>query len=124
MALQVEKSAKSADVVGLRKAGGQWLKKKREERGLSQSQLAAALGSDHYTFISQIEIGRSRVPHDRYAEWARALGITEFEFVRQMLHFYDPAIFQIMFQDELKAHFRSATMASTRDVKSETPAKQ
>lgn len=122
--MQGDKQARHADAVKLRKEGGKWLKQKREERGLSQSQLAAALGSDHYTFISQIEIGRSRVPHNRYAEWSRALGIEEFEFVRQMLHFYDPAIFQLMFQDELSLPFTKAAAASIRDVKIEAPANQ
>ena len=87
---------KSDESFELRKAGGQWLKRVREERNLSQSQLAALLGSDHYTFISQIEIGRSRVPPERYRDWAKALDIDEHEFICQMLRYYDPALFSMV----------------------------
>lgn len=89
---------RSDQVFDLRRKAGRWLKAEREARGLSQSQLAAVLGSDHYTFISQIEIGRSRVPIERYRDWARALGLDDRQFVREMLRFYDPIIFEVIFE--------------------------
>ena len=89
---------KSVEVLDLRRKAGRWLKAQREARGLSQSQLAAVLGSDHYTFISQIEIGRSRVPTERYRDWARALDMDDRLFVREMLRFYDPIIFEVIFE--------------------------
>ena len=58
----------------LRRQAGQWLKQLRESKGLSQRQLAQAVEVDYYTFISQIESGRGRIPPDRYELWARALG--------------------------------------------------
>ena len=89
---------KSVRVLDLRRRGGRWLKSRRESLGLSQSQLATLLGSDHYTFISQIEIGRRRLPHERYRDWANALEMDEKVFVREMLRFYDPIIFDVIFE--------------------------
>ncbi len=87
----------AADVQDLRREGGRWLKDMREAAGLSQRQLAAKVGADYYTFISQLETGRGRLPPDRYSAWARALGMPEKTFVREILRFYDPITFGILF---------------------------
>src|SRR4051794_13909885 len=88
---------KTDEVRNLRREGGQWLKSLREARNLSQSQLAAKLGSDHYTFISQVESGRGRIPPDRYGDWAIALGVPGYEFTRELLRYYDPPLFDMLF---------------------------
>jgi transcriptional regulator with XRE-family HTH domain len=85
------------DVQELRRAGGQWLRELREQRGLSQRQLAKLVGAEYYTFISQLETGRGRVPPDRYRIWAAALGVDAAVFVRELLRFYDPVTFEILF---------------------------
>ena len=46
----------------LRREAGLWLRELRERRGLSQRQLASHLGAEYYTFISQLETGRGRIP--------------------------------------------------------------
>jgi len=46
----------------LRREAGIWLKELREARGLSQRDLANLVGVEYYTFISQIESGRGRIP--------------------------------------------------------------
>lgn len=46
----------------LRQEAGRWLKQMRESQNLSQRELARRLELDYYTFISQIESGRGRVP--------------------------------------------------------------
>lgn len=89
----------AADVQDLRREGGRWLKEMREVAGLSQRQLAAKVGAEYYTFISQLETGRGRIPPDRYVDWARALGVPEKEFVREILRFYDPITHGILFGD-------------------------
>jgi transcriptional regulator with XRE-family HTH domain len=89
----------SAEVRELRKAGGRWLKELRLAAGLSQSQMAARVGADYYTFISQLEIGRGRVPTERYIDWAQALGIPKREFVKGILKHYDPITYQILFEE-------------------------
>jgi transcriptional regulator with XRE-family HTH domain len=83
----------------LRREGGRWLKEKREQANLSQRQLAAKVGAEYYTLISQLETGRGRVASDQYLVWAEALGIPHEEFVRAMLRFYDPVTYDILFSD-------------------------
>jgi len=80
-----------------RKKGGLFLKKAREQAGLTQRQLAERLGIAYYTFISQIESGKGRVPPDLYERWAEALGLQTSEFVKKLLAFYDPITFKPLF---------------------------
>lgn len=87
------------DVRELRRAAGRWLKSLREQRGLSQRQLADKVGVDYYTFISQLEAGRGRVPPERYETWASALGVEPKTFVKGLMQFYDPITYQILFGD-------------------------
>jgi transcriptional regulator with XRE-family HTH domain len=88
------------DVLDLRKKGGKWLKSLRERAGLSQRELAARLGMKFYTFISQLENGTGRIPPDRYESWATALGVPTAEFVKQILAYYDPITYKILFSGE------------------------
>ena len=83
----------------LRREGGRWLKEKREQAKLSQRQLAANVGAEYYTLISQLETGRGRVASDHYLVWSEALGVPHEEFVRAMLRFYDPVTYDILFSD-------------------------
>lgn len=79
---------------------GQWLKALREAEGLSQRDLADRLSLDYYTFISQLENGRGKIPAHRYAEWARALGQEPKSFVKTLLKYYEPLTYQILFEDD------------------------
>jgi transcriptional regulator with XRE-family HTH domain len=90
----------SGEVLELRREAGRWLKGLREQRGLSQRQMAAAIGADYYTFISQIEAGRGRIPPDRYSAWAEALGIQPKTLVRTLLRYYDPVTYNALFGEE------------------------
>ncbi|WP_336485516.1 helix-turn-helix domain-containing protein [Methylobacterium nigriterrae] len=87
----------SEEVQGLRREGGRWLRELREARGLSQRQLAALIGAEYYTFVSQLETGRGRIPPDRYRIWAEALGLDAAEFVQTLMQFYDPVTHEILF---------------------------
>jgi transcriptional regulator with XRE-family HTH domain len=86
-------------VLAMRREGGKWLRELRERAGFSQRDLAQRVGTDYYTFISQLENGRGRIPPDRYLVWAEALNIDPKEFVKTVLKFYDPVTFSILFQD-------------------------
>jgi len=88
------------DVQDLRREGGRWLKDLREAAGLSQRQLANEVGADYYTFISQLETGRGRIPPDRYLDWAAALKVSEKAFVTNLLRYYDPITYGILFGDQ------------------------
>jgi transcriptional regulator with XRE-family HTH domain len=83
----------------LRTQAGSWLRELREKRGLSQRELADRVGAEYYTFISQLETGRGRIPPDRYLAWAHALGIDKREFVRTLMSYYDPVTYGILFDD-------------------------
>jgi len=87
----------SFDTVELRREAGRWLKDRREARGISQRQLAELVGTDYYTFISQLETGRGRIPPDKYWTWAEALGVDTRELVLALLPFYDPITYNILF---------------------------
>ena len=86
-----------SDVKDLRREGGRWLKERRERLGLSQRDFAHRVGAEHYTFISQLETGRGRIPPDRYKDWARALDMHSQDFVRQILRYYDPITYDLLF---------------------------
>ncbi|RMF17304.1 MAG: XRE family transcriptional regulator [Alphaproteobacteria bacterium] len=83
-----------------RLALGHWLKSLREAQGLSQRELADRLGLDYYTFISQLENGRGKIPAHRYAEWAEALGQEPRAFVKTLLRYYEPSTYRILFGKE------------------------
>ncbi|MBN9070128.1 MAG: helix-turn-helix transcriptional regulator [Rhizobiales bacterium] len=87
----------------LRHAAGIWLREQREAAGLSQRELARMLELEYYTFISQLENGRGRIPPNRYRDWARALKLDEKTFVRKLLMFYDPVSYEILFEDPARA---------------------
>ncbi|WP_299442249.1 helix-turn-helix transcriptional regulator [uncultured Rhodospira sp.] len=91
------------DAQKLRRAAGRWLKSLREQRGVSQRQMATLVDVEYYTFISQIEAGRGRIPPDRYEAWAAALGVPLIPFVKTLMSFYDPVTHRILFGHEAPA---------------------
>lgn len=90
----------SVDVQDLRREGGRWLKERRESVGLSQRELANFVGAEYYSFISQLETGRGRIPPDRYKAWANALRMPVNSFVRETMRFYDPITYEILFDGQ------------------------
>ena len=62
MGAQTSQEIAVTDTAELRKQAGKWLRLRREKLGLSQRELAKRVKIDYYTFISQIEAGRGRVP--------------------------------------------------------------
>lgn len=96
MLSQVDRAALD-ETRALRLEMGRWLRQLREDRDLSQRDLAKVLKLDYYTFISQLENGRGRIPPGRYAEWADALGVDRRRFVAQVLYFTEPHTYDILF---------------------------
>ncbi|WP_395711631.1 helix-turn-helix domain-containing protein [Reyranella sp.] len=105
----------SYDVKQLRQDAGRWLKQLREARGLSQRELAKLVGLNFYTFVSQLESGRGRIPPDRYRVWADALGVDPQDFVKELLRYYDPITHYFLFEAGGEGHeMPRATPDSTR----------
>ncbi len=96
---------KNADPLthALRLEAGKWLKERREAVGLSQREFAGKIGVDYYTFVSQIENGRGRIPPDKYQVWADALEMNVRELVMTLFPYYDPLTASILFPDSLKS---------------------
>ncbi len=90
-----------AEMAERRREAGAWLRHRREMRGFTQRQLAERVGIEYYTFVSQIEAGRGRIPADRYQKWADALEVEAKIFVKKMLHFYEPTTYQILFGEDV-----------------------
>jgi transcriptional regulator with XRE-family HTH domain len=82
----------------LRKEAGEWLKQARKKAGLSQIDLAEKLDLKYYTFISQVENGFGRVPSESMEAWGRALGISPGVFARELLSYYDPELYRLLFK--------------------------
>ena len=80
----------------LRREFGVWLKQRREALGLRQRELAELLALDYYTFISQLETGRGRIPSARYADWANALQMPPREFIWTVMRYYNPEMFHVL----------------------------
>jgi transcriptional regulator with XRE-family HTH domain len=88
----------------LRLQAGTWLRAQRESRGLSQREFAERVGAVYYTFISQIEAGRGRIPSERYEAWAEALDLAPRDFAIRMLAYYEPVTHALIFGDQSVAN--------------------
>lgn len=95
---QIDKAGAKA----LRQEAGVWLKGRREARGLSQRQLADAMGYPYYTRVSQIERGVGRVPPEEYAGYAEALALDVGEVAGTLFGFYDPIVHHYAMVDDLR----------------------
>ncbi len=87
----------NAEALSLRQEGGAWLRSLREAARLSQRELAAAAGTDYYSFVSQIEAGKGRVPTNQIRVWAETLGVAPREFAINLMKFYDPVNYELIF---------------------------
>ena len=67
---------KSARTQNLRREAGRWLAELRNKAELSQRELADAIGSEFYTFISQIENGKALGKPALWRALADALKVT------------------------------------------------
>jgi transcriptional regulator with XRE-family HTH domain len=78
------------------KEGGRWLRKLRIDADLSQAELAHRLGIKHYSYISQIETGVSRLPIDKLEAWARTLNVDPAPFAASFMSFYEPELYRLL----------------------------
>ena len=66
-----------------KKIYGKNLKRLRQERGMSQEELAKALGFKNRSSINKIEIGRSSIPTNLIAKTAEVLGVSPLELFQE-----------------------------------------
>jgi predicted transcriptional regulator len=88
------------DAKKLRKMGGRWLRSLRESFELTQVEVARHLGYGYYTFIGQIELGRSRIPPADWKKWAALYGVSNRRFAMQMLKYYDPYVYEMILEGD------------------------
>jgi transcriptional regulator with XRE-family HTH domain len=81
----------------LRTASGRQLRAWRLAAGKTQQEIAREVGFAYYTMISQLELGRSHVPPERYEAYAKALGIDVRVFVSYQLRWSNPWAWAILF---------------------------
>jgi transcriptional regulator with XRE-family HTH domain len=104
----------------LRTRAGRWLRELREKRGLSQRELARKVGAE-FTFVSQIENGRCRIPPGRYLVWADALCVAPREFVQGLLPCYDPVTHSALFGHQRKPMRRTFATGTSSSEESKDP---
>jgi transcriptional regulator with XRE-family HTH domain len=75
----------------------------REASGLSQRDFAEAVGIGMYTFISQIERGRARVPPAQVRVWSEVLNVPVRDFAITLMMYYDPLTHDLIFGNEAVA---------------------
>ena len=88
----------------LRKQAGSWLRARRSELGLSQRELASRVNIEYYTFISQIEAGRGRVPAEKLRDWSEALEMDPRDFAINIMKYYDPFTFEMVFGSDAEGN--------------------
>ena len=88
---------RGAFTMEMRKRSGEYLRKIRLDAGLTQNEVAKALGLDYYTMISQLELGRGFCPPERYVDYAKVCGVDVREFTTQQLRFQNPWAWAILF---------------------------
>ena len=69
---------------------GRYIRELRQARGMTQAELARAVGMSYYTAISAIEVGRNTVPPERYYEFAEALKVNPRAFMQNVLALTNP----------------------------------
>ncbi|PWS34043.1 XRE family transcriptional regulator [Falsiroseomonas bella] len=81
---------------------GLYIRDLRMRRGLTQAELAKAVGMTYYTSISAIEVGRNVVPSERYMAFAEALDVDPRIFGRRVLALTNPWMHAMLFASRPK----------------------
>jgi transcriptional regulator with XRE-family HTH domain len=97
LAVPTEKKSGNNSASELRKKAGSLLRERRCELGLSQREVASRVNMEYYTFVSQIEAGKGRVPAERMHDWSIALEMEPKEFATMLLRYYDPHSYEMIF---------------------------
>ncbi|WP_082476067.1 helix-turn-helix domain-containing protein [Methylobacterium sp. Leaf99] len=98
--LQKEQTFSQEEITEMRREAGKWLKTLREARSYSQSELQRLIVPHLRTkYVSLIEHGRQIVMPEDMEAWARALGVEPEYIARNLLKFYNPLVYQFIFDE-------------------------
>jgi len=81
----------------LRKAAGAFLKKARIDAGVTQVEVATAMGAPYYTIVSQIETGKTRLPPKAMMAVAKLFKMQPRTFYTRLMQYYDPYGWEMLF---------------------------
>lgn len=81
----------------MRRRYGAKIQEMRETLGLTQRDVAEALGLDYYTMVSQIERGVSKIPVQDVARWALLLRQNLKEFTILYTYWNEPDLYSGIF---------------------------
>lgn len=98
--LQKEQTFSQDEITEMRRKAGRWLKTLREARNFSQSELQLLIAPHLRTkYISLIEHGRQVIVSEDMEAWAQALGIEPEYIARNLLKYYNPLVYQFIFNE-------------------------
>ena len=80
-----------------RRRAGAYLRRLREENGLTQLELSQIIGFSYFTMIGQVEPGTVRLPPKQMVAWADALGVGHATFGKRMLYHYEPQFWAMIY---------------------------
>lgn len=83
-----------------RRAVGDYIAELRRKRGLTQLDVAKALGMRDAA-ISAIELGRNSLPPERMMALADVLGVSRREFAKAVTRYYNPWLYSALFPKEM-----------------------
>lgn len=78
---------------------GAFLKKRRNDLNLTQKYMGQQLALDYYTYISQMEAGKTRVPSEMIEGLAKVLKLDCSAFSKLLLAYYDPAFYKAIYRE-------------------------
>ena len=87
---------KKIDLIA-RKNFGQMIQQRRQEIDMTQPELAEKTNQKFFTFVSNVENGRAKIPTVDLKIWARALKVNRNQFVQNYLFAADPPLYNALF---------------------------
>jgi DNA-binding XRE family transcriptional regulator len=95
----VDRSKEDTPEAALAVKGGEWLRELRESGGLSLTDAAKLLSVSKPT-LSMIEHGKNHLAPRYFESYAAAMGVTPREFVKKLLSYYAPQVYEILLRHE------------------------
>lgn len=83
----------------LRNELGDYIRDLRNNRNLTQAQLAELVGYPYLAAVSHIENGRGTIPPERYLVFAQALGVSPRKFMKEVLARTNPWAHAMLFEE-------------------------